>query len=107
MRGTCSRNHEKRTQGTKETVEWHLTGKDNTFAGAYDTQASSVTPSPQTQKGKTPHADSWHALIMRESKPNPLLAKVAKNPWAVCQAKKNTAADADLEDIMNAAHVNM
>ena len=29
------------------TVQWHLTSKDNTFAGAYDTWAPFVTPSPQ------------------------------------------------------------
>ena len=66
-----------------------------------------MTPSPQTQKGKTPHADSWDAPITRESKPNHLLTKEAENPWAVCQAKNNTVEDADLEDIRNAAHVTL
>ena len=64
-----------------ETVEWHLTGKDNTFAGAYDTRAPSVTPSSQTQKEKNPRTDSWDTLIKIENKSNHLLRKVAENPY--------------------------
>ena len=59
--GSCD--HEKRTKRTKETVEWHLTGKDNTFAGTYDIRAPSMTPSQQMQKEKNPRTDSWDALM--------------------------------------------
>ena len=37
---------------TTESFDWHLTVKDNTFAGASDTPATHVEPQSQKHKGK-------------------------------------------------------
>ena len=59
------------------------TAKDDgweTPAGAYNTWAPPVIPSPQMQKEQYSRADSWVEPVTFENKPIHPLRKVAENP---------------------------